>query len=113
LKPYQHSGNTELTIHSTGPIWLVELARHPHAPTSFPSFAASRPLRLRVVRHHPSSIRKLLGTTAKTTFHWVAKGKNETLMNLPGSAEGERFSLERRVAMEGQHISDAELAFIP
>jgi SecD/SecF fusion protein len=25
----------------------------------------------------PGSIRKLLGPTAKMTFHWVAKGKNE------------------------------------
>jgi SecD/SecF fusion protein len=59
----------------------------------------------------PSSVRKLLGTTAKMTFHWVANSDNEALMNLPGSAEGERYSLERRVAMEGQHISDAQLGF--
>ena len=26
----------------------------------------------------PGSIRKLLGPTAKMTFHWVAKGKNES-----------------------------------
>ena len=59
----------------------------------------------------PSSIRKLLGTTAKMTFHWVANSKNEPVMDLPGSEEGERYSLERRVAMEGQHISDAQLGF--
>jgi SecD/SecF fusion protein len=34
-------------------------------------------------------------------------------MNLPGSSEGERYSLERRVAMEGQHTSDVQLVFIP
>jgi len=59
----------------------------------------------------PSSIRKLLGTTAKMTFNWVANSKNEPVMDLPGSEEGERYSLERRVAMEGQHISDAQLGF--
>jgi SecD/SecF fusion protein len=55
----------------------------------------------------PGSIRKLLGTTAKTTLHWVANGNNEPLMGLSGSEEGERYSPERRVAMEGQRISDA------
>jgi SecD/SecF fusion protein len=34
-------------------------------------------------------------------------------MDLPGSTEGERYSLKRRVAMEGQHISDAQLGFNP
>lgn len=64
----------------------------------------------------PGYIRQLLGTTAKMTFHLVADGSSRThtrVITLPGEAPNERYSLEERVALEGRHISDAQLAFHP
>lgn len=63
----------------------------------------------------PSQIRELLGTTAKMTFHWVVDGErpNGPVMIVPGDAEGSSYRLEQRVALEGKHISDAQLAFNP
>ncbi|WP_339803212.1 protein translocase subunit SecD [uncultured Marinobacter sp.] len=74
----------------------------------------------------PGQIRELLGTTARMTFHWVAepdsRGQVEVI-TLPAdesrvgdgkAATGEQlYRLEKRVAMEGKHISDAQLAFHP
>ncbi|MFY0664948.1 MAG: protein translocase subunit SecD [Natronospirillum sp.] len=62
----------------------------------------------------PSEIRELLGTTAKMTFHWVALAgtRVETMTLL--SAEGtEQYELEKRVAMAGERIRDARMAFNP
>ncbi|MCR6651765.1 MAG: protein translocase subunit SecD [Cellvibrionaceae bacterium] len=62
----------------------------------------------------PGYIRQLLGTTAKMTFHLVADGnsRSETrVITLPGENSTERYQLEARVALEGQHISDAQLGF--
>ncbi|HET8801287.1 MAG TPA: protein translocase subunit SecD [Marinobacter sp.] len=64
----------------------------------------------------PSEIRTLLGTTAKMTFHWVAgrlSGSDDTIMILPAASEDRHYQLERRVAMEGEHIRDARMAFNP
>lgn len=64
----------------------------------------------------PSEIRELLGTTAKMTFHWVAdRAGSEDLrtVTLPQADGEERLTLERRVAMAGEHIRDAHLAFNP
>lgn len=64
----------------------------------------------------PGYIRQLLGTTAKMTFHLVADGssRNHTrVITLPGETPDERYSLEERVALEGRHISDAQLGFHP
>lgn len=59
----------------------------------------------------PSAIRKLLGTTAKMTFHWAAKSPSPTNITLP-EANGERdYVLEANVALEGKHIRDAALGF--
>ncbi len=62
---------------------------------------------------NPQQIRELLGTTAKLTFHWQAKG------SLPDGIDhftlkddsGSMMRLEREVALEGKHISDAQLGF--
>lgn len=64
----------------------------------------------------PGYIRQLLGTTAKMTFHLVADGSSRNLtrvITLPGEQPHERYQIEARVALEGRHISDAQLGFHP
>ncbi|MTI64810.1 protein translocase subunit SecD [Methylophaga sp.] len=60
----------------------------------------------------PKDIRQLLGTTAKMTFHWDADSNGERdTVSLPGQDGKQQFRLEKRVAMEGQHIRDAQAGF--
>ena len=59
----------------------------------------------------PSYIRSLLGTTAKMTFHWVANTQSSNVIHAKGVNEVESYSLEERIALEGQHIKDANLVF--
>ncbi|MCH8496949.1 MAG: protein translocase subunit SecD [Marinobacter sp.] len=62
----------------------------------------------------PAQIRDLLGTTAQMTFHWVAKpgeDRRSATLQLRDSAGQQDYVLEQRVAMQGEHISDAQLAF--
>lgn len=59
----------------------------------------------------PSYIRTLLGTTAKMTFHWTANAESSSVIKAQGMTEGEMYTLEERVALEGQHIKDANLVF--
>ncbi len=62
----------------------------------------------------PSEIRKLLGTTAKMSFHWVDQaGRTDgtATIDLPGTDATRSYHLEQQVAMEGKHIRDAQLAF--
>jgi len=64
----------------------------------------------------PAYIRQLLGTTAKMTFHLVADGSSQgqtRVITVPGDGPNERYQLEARVALEGRHISDAQLGFHP
>ncbi|KFZ30313.1 preprotein translocase subunit SecD/SecF [Pseudidiomarina salinarum] len=64
----------------------------------------------------PSDIRELLGTTAKMTFHWVALDGWESgggVFTLPGAGEQAQYQLEERVAMAGERIRDAHMAFDP
>ncbi|MES2624675.1 MAG: protein translocase subunit SecD [Pseudomonadota bacterium] len=61
----------------------------------------------------PKRIRELLGTTAKMDFRWVAKPGAANTITLEGNKPGERIELEREVAMEGRHVSDARMAFDP
>ncbi len=64
----------------------------------------------------PAYIRQLLGTTAKMTFHLAADGSSRTVtrvVTMPGEQPNESYQLEERVALEGQHISDAQLGFHP
>jgi SecD/SecF fusion protein len=62
----------------------------------------------------PGYIRQLLGTTAKMTFHLVADGNSRSqtrVITMPGERANEHYELEARVALEGRHISDAQLGF--
>lgn len=62
----------------------------------------------------PQQLRQLLGTTAKMTFHWAPDSESSTrteIMTMPGQLPDERYQVEQRVALEGKHISDAQLAF--
>lgn len=64
----------------------------------------------------PSEIRELLGTTAKMTFQWAAPEAAEedvATITLPGAHDNERYTLEKRAAMAGEHIRDARMAFNP
>lgn len=64
----------------------------------------------------PSEIRELLGTTAKMTFHWSARETSRDdvpLITLPDAQEDRQYRLEQRVAMAGEHIRDAHMAFNP
>ncbi|MDF0749013.1 protein translocase subunit SecD [Marinobacter sp. 71-i] len=63
----------------------------------------------------PSEIRKLLGTTAKMSFHWVARemGEGVAVFSLPDANGEGRYQLEKRVAMPGERIRDAQMAFNP
>ncbi|WP_372797503.1 protein translocase subunit SecD [Litorivivens sp.] len=62
---------------------------------------------------NPQSVRKLLGTTAKMSFHWVADGRTEPYNQTIQLADerGERYQLEREQVLSGEHISDARLGF--
>ncbi len=61
----------------------------------------------------PGHIHDLLGTTAKMTFHWVTDDSSLAVQEVSGQAEGERYQLEKRVALEDEHIRDARMAFNP
>lgn len=62
----------------------------------------------------PTEIRQLLGTTAKMSFHWDARGAaEESTLSLPAQDGQQQFRLEKRIAMEGQHIRDAQASFNP
>ncbi|MEQ8205023.1 MAG: protein translocase subunit SecD, partial [Woeseia sp.] len=60
----------------------------------------------------PSEIRRLLGTTAKMSFHWVANSSSAGgSMTLPDADGVNDYRLERAVALEGEHIRDARMGF--
>ena len=62
---------------------------------------------------NPQHVRDLLGTTAKMTFHWAANDASLGQTIIMASEQGDRFKLEQRVALEGKHIRDAQLAYHP
>ncbi len=63
----------------------------------------------------PQHVRKLLGTTAKMSLHWAANPTttNANIIELPDQSGGYLHRLERRIALEGTRIRDAQLAFNP
>lgn len=61
----------------------------------------------------PAHIRTLLGTTASMSFHWAADNNSLEAMTLPGQLPSERFRLEKRIALKGERVSDAKMAFNP
>lgn len=54
----------------------------------------------------PTQVKKLLGTTAQMTFHWAANSQSEQVVNKQDAA-GNTYRLEQKVALEGEHITDA------
>ncbi|MFL1406526.1 protein translocase subunit SecD [Marinobacter sp. M1N3S26] len=62
----------------------------------------------------PAEIRELLGTTAKMSFHWVtSRTGDDTSFMVPDTAGEREYRLEKRLAMAGEHIRDARMAFNP
>ncbi len=62
----------------------------------------------------PQYLRTLLGTTAKMTFHWVANGAEDPQdVTQFTDKDLQTYQLDNRVALEGKHIRDAQLAFSP
>lgn len=63
----------------------------------------------------PSEIRDLLGTTAKMTFQWVARptSQAQATITLAGADDDRLYRLEKHIAMTGEHIRDARMAFNP
>lgn len=65
----------------------------------------------------PASIRKLLGTTAQMSFHWVYDAKSQggritlPVLNRDPDAPKQEMTLEAEVSMKGEHIRDAQLGF--
>ena len=59
----------------------------------------------------PASVKALLGTTAKMTFHWQAEtGTHQAVIEVK-DAKGKVYSLEKHVALQGEHITDAQGVF--
>ena len=54
----------------------------------------------------PTQVKKLLGTTAQMTFHWQANSQSTASMTKQDES-GNTYRLEQRVALEGEHITDA------
>jgi len=60
----------------------------------------------------PAYIRQLLGTTAQMSFHWVARPQSTMpTMTVLSSQDQQPYTLEKQLAMKGEHISDASLGF--
>lgn len=62
----------------------------------------------------PKAIRDLLGTTASMTFHWVVdelSTSSANILQLTDPSGQQHYRIESRIAMEGEHIRDARMAF--
>lgn len=61
---------------------------------------------------NPSEIRKLLGTTAKMSFHWaVDSAQSAGVITLKNANSDRDYLLEEKSSLDGKHIRDAQLAF--
>ena len=58
----------------------------------------------------PTRIRELLGSTAKLSFHLLSAGGVGT-RTLPGSDDGQLYTIQDHVAMAGDRLSDARSGF--
>jgi SecD/SecF fusion protein len=58
----------------------------------------------------PNHIRKLLGSTAKLSFHLLSDS-NIGSRSLPGADDGQRYQVKIRSAMTGERLKDARMAF--
>ena len=64
----------------------------------------------------PTRLRQLLGSTAKMTFHLLANATNgEPLPRgatmLPDAKSGQQYPVEDRIALDGEHLTDARAGF--
>ena len=60
----------------------------------------------------PASVKALLGTTAQMRFHWQTQVKNSESFTR-ADINGRQYLLEKHVALEGEHITDAAAVFSP
>jgi SecD/SecF fusion protein len=58
----------------------------------------------------PSQVKALLGTTAQMRFHWQANSQTQQRIFRIDSHD-RQYELDARVALEGEHITDASAAF--
>jgi SecD/SecF fusion protein len=64
----------------------------------------------------PTRLRQLLGSTAKMTFHLLANASNGEplpagVTMLPDAKSGAQYPVEDRVALDGEHLTDARASF--
>lgn len=59
----------------------------------------------------PSHIKNLLGTTAKMSFHWQAKADQLSHTFMLKDNHGNAMRLEQQIALEGEHIVDAQASY--
>ena len=60
----------------------------------------------------PASVKALLGTTAQMRFHWQTQVKNSESFTR-ADINVRQYLLEKHVALEGEHITDAAAVFSP
>jgi len=60
----------------------------------------------------PASVKALLGTTAQMRFHWQAKVSNNESFTRT-DIHNRQYVLEKKVALEGEHITDAAAVISP
>ncbi len=61
----------------------------------------------------PTRLRELLGSTAKMSFHMIANDPAERGVTMLKDEEGQSYAVEDRVALSGDRLSDARVAFDP
>ncbi|MGV8938172.1 MAG: protein translocase subunit SecD [Allorhizobium sp.] len=61
----------------------------------------------------PTRLRELLGSTAKMSFHMIANDPTERGVSMLKDEEGRSYAVEDRVALSGDRLSDARVAFDP
>ena len=64
----------------------------------------------------PTRLRQLLGSTAKMTFHLLANTANgepvpRGVTMLPDAKSGQQYPVEDRIALDGEHLTDARASF--
>lgn len=64
----------------------------------------------------PTRLRQLLGSTAKMTFHLLANTRNGEplpvgVTMLPDAKSGQQYPVEDRIALDGEHLTDARASF--
>jgi SecD/SecF fusion protein len=60
----------------------------------------------------PANVKALLGTTAQMRFHWQTQANNSESF-IRADINDRQYLLEKHVALEGEHITDAAAVFSP